>query len=275
MSNCKLRRICFTLNNYNDEDIKRITKYIEAKAKFGIFGKEIGENGTPHLQGFINLKTPERFRAVKNAISDRAHIEKAMGTDTENQRYCSKSDEYYTYGEPSFQGKRNDLHEVIKTIQGGEKNIKVIAEKHPGQFIKYHRGIITWLHTVYPIQPRNFKTEVYYYWGEPGTGKSRRALQEANDFGGNIYYKPRGDWWDGYQQHDNVIIDDFYGWLKYDDLLKICDRYPYKVPVKGGYEEFVTKRIWITSNVDTCDLYKFYKYNKGAFERRITIKINI
>lgn len=42
---------------------------------------------------------------------------------------------------------------------------------------------------------------------------------------GEIYYKPRGELWDGYHQQPSVIIDDFYGWLKYDELLKISDRY--------------------------------------------------
>ena len=73
-------------------------------------------------------------------------------------------------------------------------------------------------------------------------------------------------------QQTSVIIDDFYGWIKYDELLKICDRYPHKVPIKGGYEEFTSKHIFITSNVDVPDLYKFVGYNTAALDRRITNK---
>ena len=68
------------------------------------------------------------------------------------------------------------------------------------------------------------------------------------------------------------MIDDFYGWIKYDELLKICDRYPYKVQVKGGFEEFKAKYIWITSNCDTDQLYHFSGFIDTAFCRRITNK---
>lgn len=59
-------------------------------------------------------------------------------------------------------------------------------------------------------------------------GTSRRASEEAktNEL---IYYKPRGTWWDGYYQQPNIILDDFNGWIPYDELFKILDRYPYRV----------------------------------------------
>lgn len=146
-----------------------------------------------------------------------------------------------------------------------------IAEHCPIAFIKYHKGIQHYIRTISPITPRNFKTNVYFYWGPPGTGKSRRAAEEAAETGLDTYYKPRGDWWDGYCGQGNVIMDDFYGWIKYDDLLKICDRYPYSVPIKGGYEIFITKNIWITSNVPIDLLYKFPGYDPAAIIRRCTL----
>ena len=51
-----------------------------------------------------------------------------------------------------------------------------------------------------------------------------------------------------YASCDCAIIDDFYGWLKYDELLKMMIRYPYQVPVKGSYIKFASKHIVITSN---------------------------
>lgn len=56
-------------------------------------------------------------------------------------------------------------------------------------------------------------------------------------------------------------------------MLKIMDRYPYKVQIKGGFEEFTTKYIWITSNVDTDKLYRFDGYTPEAFNRRITTHV--
>ena len=66
-------------------------------------------------------------------------------------------------------------------------------------------------------------------------------------------------------------FDFVHGWIKYDEMLKICDRYPYRVPVKGGYENFVSKRIWITSNYGLDKIYRFLNYDKGPLERRMDV----
>lgn len=269
-----VRRFCFTLNNYTDDDVEKCKRFLQENAKYGIFGLEVAPStGTKHIQGFCNCKKPIRFGAIKAKINNALHIEKANGTDEQNKQYCSKGDNVFETGTPSKQGNRTDLQSLVDTIQNGERDLAAIAIKHPTSFIRYHRGIRTYLDIAFPVSPRNFKTEVYYYWGPPGSGKSRRANREATEKNGDsIYYKPRGIWWDGYRQQECVVIDDFYGWIKYDELLKICDRYPYKVQVKGGFEEFKAKYIWITSNCDTDQLYHFSGFIDTAFCRRITNK---
>ena len=69
-------------------------------------------------------------------------------------------------------------------------------------------------------------------------------------------------------------MDDFYGWVKYDEMLKICDRYPYRVPIKGGFRQFTSECIIITSNSEPDQWYKFDAYNGGAaLLRRIDINL--
>jgi len=275
MANSTVRRFCWTLNNYTELEVEEAKRFIDEKCKYGIFGKEVAPNtGCLHLQGFCNLKKPMRFSTIKKCFNNRIHIEKANGSDEENEKYCSKAGDVYRKGTPDHQGRRTDLETVVSAIQNGEITTpKMVAELHGSVYIKYHRGIEKYLHIMRPVQPRNFLTELRVYWGPPGSGKSRRALEEATTLGGeSIYYKPRGLWWDGYEQQICVIIDDFYGWIKYDEILKICDRYPYKVQVKGAFQEFTSKYIWITSNCDTDDWYRFSGYSNAALERRITVK---
>ena len=220
---------------------------------------------------YSSLRRPSRFNAIKAAVGDRCHIEKAKGNDIQNKEYCSKEGQFTEWGTPVGQGRRSDLLEIVQLVQSGETSMERIARECPVQVIKYYKGIEAYIRLTRPIPERDFKTEVRFYYGRPGSGKSRRALTEAKATGGRIYYKPRGDWWDGYKQHECVIIDDFYGWIKYDDLLKICDRYPYQVPVKGSFEQFTSKYIWITSNVGLENIYRFIGYDCTAIKRRCEI----
>lgn len=87
----KAKRWCFTLNNYTEEDESRIQQVLtEDNCNFAIVGREVGANGTPHLQGYVNYRNKKHFSTVKKDIGDKAHIEKAKGTDQNNADYCGK-----------------------------------------------------------------------------------------------------------------------------------------------------------------------------------------
>nr|QHN64371.1 rep protein [Cyclovirus sp.] len=189
MSNGTVRRFCFTLNNYTDAEYKVVVAFLESNCKYGIVGKELGEkNGTPHLQGFCNLRKPMRFGTIKKSLGDAIHIEKANGSDLDNQKYCSKAGNYIEKGTPSQQGRRTDLETLVAGIQNGANTTLKVATEFPTCFIKYHRGISEYLKLAYPIAPRTEKTWVYYYWGPTGSGKSRRILspQEQKKLGCTI-----------------------------------------------------------------------------------------
>lgn len=60
--------------------------------------------------------------------------------------------------------------------------------------------------------------QVFVYWGRTGTGKSRRAWDEATF---DAYPKdPCTKWWCGYQSHTNVVIDEFRGQIGISHLLR-------------------------------------------------------
>jgi hypothetical protein len=267
--NKKVQKFCFTLNNYTEDEYRKIREYMVSKCVYGIVGREIGELGTPHLQGYFNLGRDGRksFATLKKEIGSRAHIEQARGSDEQNRTYCSKTGDFVEHGELQSSGKRNDLNDVAEAITKGG-SVEDVALSHPSTYIKFHRGIEALHSVVASRRTRSFKTEVSVLVGAPGSGKSRYASAKSASLG-STYYKPRGEWWDGYNGQISVVIDDFYGWLKYDDLLKITDRYPYQVPIKGGYRQFTSKYIFITSNVEIDKWYKFEGYDTTALRRRI------
>lgn len=55
-----------------------------------VVGVEVGEKGTPHLQGYVRFVKQHRFAAAKKQIGCRAHIEIAKGDEQQNDEYCRK-----------------------------------------------------------------------------------------------------------------------------------------------------------------------------------------
>jgi len=93
---------CFTLNNYTENELGALVQLFSTLSDkyFYIVGEEVGANGTPHLQGYIEKKTG-RFRplplfAVNRDGSQCMHFEKAKGNRSQNYKYCSKENKFIT-----------------------------------------------------------------------------------------------------------------------------------------------------------------------------------
>ena len=113
-------------------------------------------------------------------------------------------------------------------------------------------------------KPRDHDMQVIVICGPSGTGKSKWALE----FDKSAYWKQRSQWWDGYVGQATVVLDEFYGWLPYDTLLRLCDRYPLLVETKGGQTNMSAKTIIITSNKSPSHWYKDVYF--PAFKRRVS-----
>lgn len=95
------KRWCFTLNNYSEDEYHSIRANLESKANFAVIGKEVGESGTPHLQGYCSLQSKIRLTGLKKILCSRVHAEVARGTDKQNLIYCSKTDKSaWIFGSP-------------------------------------------------------------------------------------------------------------------------------------------------------------------------------
>ncbi|QIM58708.1 replicase [Bat circovirus] len=259
-------RWCFTLNNPTDEEKAQIAGIADEKVKYLIVGEEVGDSGTPHLQGFINLRAKVRLQGLKQLLGPRAHCEKARGTDEDNKKYCGKDGKLLVEkGEPHCKGKRTDLANAVRILLE-EKSLAAVAAALPEVYVRNHRGLAQLLldHPAMQMK-RAWKSDVTVWVGPPGVGKSRACLDMCPD----AYWKPRGKWWDGYNGHKVVILDDFYGWLPFDDLLRLLDRYPLTVETKGGTRAFLAEKILITSNKLPNEWYSDEFSNKDALYRRI------
>ncbi|AXH74253.1 MAG: putative viral replication protein [Cressdnaviricota sp.] len=145
---------CFTTNNYNDQHILRLRSlYEDDNCNYIVFGKEVGEQGTPHLQGFCCFKKRKTFNQVKALIPD-SHLSVAKGSAAQNKKYCSKEGDWTEYGDiPSCQGKRTDLDELVATIKEGTRCKRVLYEQHREVCAKYPRFVQEYLTLTQPEPP--------------------------------------------------------------------------------------------------------------------------
>lgn len=245
------RNCCWTLNNYNDEDVETIKNW---DCKYLIFGREIGENETPHLQGYVEWKSSKKFSTLKN-LHNKIHWEKRMGSPSEAANYCKKQDKnYFEKGIISSQGERTDLNEIKESILNGKKVDEIALEK-PIIYHQYGRTLNKIEDLVMRKNHRKNITKGMWIYGSTGTGKSTKAYENYDESTHFDLINDRG-WWDGYHQQENVIINDFRGWIDYDMLLKIVDWTPLKVPRRGREPmPFTSKFVYITSSLHPKDVY--------------------
>jgi len=85
------KRWCFTWNNYPDGAVSSIVPVLKALGAF-IIGREVGEGGTPHLQGYVEFSSKKRALSV--GLPKGIHWEKAKGSRAQNIAYCSKDGDY-------------------------------------------------------------------------------------------------------------------------------------------------------------------------------------
>lgn len=262
--NSRSRCWCFTLNNYEDNETAKLHSVLNgADIRYAIVGKETGDEGTPHLQGFVSMKNAKNLSSMKK-INARAHWEQAKGNEEHNFKYCSKQGDYVEYGSRSQQGKRSDIEAVVEAVKNGD-SMQTIAEEHSAQFIKYGRGIRDL--KLQLEKPYNHdSTRGIWIWGPPGTGKSHTA----REYDPEAFLKPQSKWWDGYQGEPTVILDD----LDTDVLghyLKIwADKYACTGETKGGTIHLRHKTFIVTSNYSPSELFKDDQMRE-AIERRFDV----
>lgn len=148
---------CFTLNNYTDGEYNDLKNHFIDKKYDYIIGKEIGESGTPHLQGYINYPNKITFTSLKK-LCNRLHIEKANGNKQQNYNYCSKDGNFES--NMKFKISTDDFIKSVeqKVFDNEYKNV---------EWKPWQKQILDIIET----KPDN-RTIHWYYENEGNTGKS-------------------------------------------------------------------------------------------------------
>lgn len=287
------RTWCVTVNQDMDKFHAALTEPSEAitrRVRYAVWQwEEAPGTGRSHIQAYVELLAPTRIAGVKSLFGiPSLHLESRMGTPSQAREYCMKEDSRvpgkgpYEFGKWSGpakgQGKRNDLSQAIELLKDG--GVAAVAEHDPNAFIRYHRGFaqLAYQLAVTKYQSTYRDVAVYSFWGAPGTGKTQLSF-ELGKFAEETPYilappavRSGALWFDGYQMQKILIIDEMNGtWMPWTFLMRLLDKYPLQLPVKGGHAWAAFSVVILTSNTNPDAWYPYYDQgmDKAALTRRL------
>lgn len=239
------------------------------KKDFGycIYGEEIcPKTGKTHYQGYIEFKRAVSMNVVKLRLGvNTVHCEQRMGTQDQAINYCKKDNKYVEIGEKFVykQGERTDLSSIATSSREGVsvKEMVDMGMINNYQQLRFAEGL-----QKYVSSSSRDKPYVEWIYGPTGTGKTKKVYEEAPDA---YWTEPNLQWFDGYVGQEDVIIDEFRGQVPLNFMLRLLDRYPLSLPVKGSFISWKPKRIYITSCFHPSEVYKNCSENIQQLIRRI------
>lgn len=278
MSEPKSRSFVFTINNYTDDVVETLGKYGEKYCKYLVVGYEVGEQGTPHIQGYVEHKNGVSFSAFNKRLglkkgSPYARCAPRKGTPKEAAGYCKKGssevdknyDQFYDnadiswdgfeYGTISNQGQRVDIQNTVDEIMDGDVTPDDICINDAIHYHQYGRTFEKAHNIMKRKQFRTWMTEGVYYHGPTGVGKSHEVFKDFDPkthYVWNIKEKLQT-----YKGQEIIIINDFRGEIDYAYMLNLIDKWPMYIPYKGE-EPFplLAKEVRITSSLPPEKVYK-------------------
>lgn len=279
MANLRSRNYCFTVNNYtNDDEHQCWALPWEAKeCVYIVVGKEVGETGTPHLQGFVCFSTLKSMKQLKDFFPT-AHFEIKRGTFLQASDYCKKDADFFEWGvlpnDPVEKGLKGAaafeamMTDTVTCIREGRYTDIPMGATHHIKAAEYR--VLKETQQNRAIVNIAGPMEHEWYYGEAGSGKSLKARTDNPD----AYLKMCNKWWDGYANEEVVIIEDFDKDHKVlVHHLKIwADRYVFPAEIKGAKIDIRPRKIIVTSNYHPSDIWENAK-DLEPILRRFKLKV--
>lgn len=247
----------WTLNNYTDEEVA-LVKALDVK--YLSFGFEVGEQGTPHLQGMFVLKKEKSLSAciswIHSTLPRVANIQQVKKLH-EAIEYTQKDGNFVEQGtRPMTQAQKGEANaERYRVAFEAAKDGRI--EDIPADILLRNYSSIKHIQRDFmPLDTASLTSlDNYWIYGPTGTGKSRGVLEHFGE--GALYRKGCDKWFDGYRGQDTVLIEDMDESHKYMmQFMKIwTDYYPFIAHSKGSMSKLRPRRFVVTSNCHPDDIW--------------------
>lgn len=259
----------FTLNNYDEDEEGAIALL---GAEYTVYGKEVGEQSTPHLQGYVYFKSARSLKSLKKKLP-RAHWEVRRGTHEQARAYCVKDGNVVEYGNPPQKnGGDSQLQLAKKNKRLRDADLNELVENGEISIMVVRKLKLARLDLAQEAKPYVAEgVRGIWLWGPPGTGKTHYA---RSTWGDAYYVKPQNKWFDGYIGQKTIVLDDL-------DKLGVClghylkiwaDKWSCTGEVKGGQVNLVHDRFVVTSNYSIEELWMEDEEMQKAIRRRFKVK---
>ncbi|AWY06806.1 MAG: Rep catalytic domain protein [Circoviridae sp.] len=215
--------------------------------------EEHKKTGGIHMHAFAILTNDlGRFDADKFDYEGRHCNIKGVRSIQKSIEYVRKDGKWADWGEEPAWKKHVDTKEKNAAIR--EMGVARAVEEG---IIPIHqaRNILAAVNMLEAMELSERKPPtVYWFYGPTGSGKTRRAWEVA---GQNAWISSQDlRWFDGYNGQRGAILDDLRsGSCAMNFLLRLLDRYPLNVPIKGGFVFWKPEVIVITCPVKPEELF--------------------
>lgn len=228
-------------------------------------------SGRVHVQGYIQFANAVR-ESTLHKLFPGSWLKEAKGNPQSNLRYCTDATKRVEGGDafvlgdfPAVtQGRRTDLERFTQELQAD--GLDAAIQSDPTIIVRYPRGVLAYhqhlLKQRWNSLPSYRHQTVWLHVGEAGRGKTRAVFHRAHEQFQQLPYvlfSTSPEWWDGYDGQQVILLDDFYGQLPLNRLLRILDGYPLLLPVKGGHTYNLFSEIHITTNQNWENWYQIIR----------------
>jgi uncharacterized protein (DUF433 family) len=255
----RIRRWTLTLNNPTDQEWDAVKTIPTGNVTRAIFANEVGEEGTPHIQGFIHFKNAKSLTAVKRFLgSVRWHLEPTRGTDFENWTYCTKQDENAVmFGDEPIEGDDMSVWaRIVQHIDDGMTTNEIIR-RYPETAMRCITAIEKYRLDVDRQNAGWRDVETIYISGSTGIGKTRYVMDKYGYH--NVYRATdKKHPFDMYAGQDVLVFEEFRSSYKIEDMLNWLDGYPIELPARYANKMAKFTKVYILSN------WSFYEQYEGV-----------